>query len=341
MQIKRKKTRTVYLGGVPVGGGAPIVVQSMTKTDTRDVSATVRQIRALERAGCEAIRLAVPDMDAAKTLGAIKKKISIPMIADIHFDWRLALEALAQGVDGLRINPGNIGAKWKIKEVVTALKDRGVPVRIGVNAGSLEKDLLKKFGHPAPEALVESAARHIGILNEFGYDKVKVSLKASGVPATVDAYRAFSKKYDYPLHVGISEAGPMFQGLIKSGVGLGLLFAEGIGDTVRISLTENPVNEVRAAYEILGSLGIRQHGANIISCPTCGRTQINLRGLAAKVERAIRKIDRPVTVAVMGCAVNGPGEAREADFGVAAGAGVGLVFRKGKVVARVEEKETA
>jgi (E)-4-hydroxy-3-methylbut-2-enyl-diphosphate synthase len=339
LKIKRRKTRTVYLGSVPVGGRNPIVVQSMTKTDTRDVSATVRQIRSLERAGCEAIRLAVPDMDAAKALGAIKKKISIPMIADIHFDWRLALEALSQGVDGLRINPGNIGAKWKIREVVEALKERGVPVRIGVNAGSLEKDLLKKYGHPAPEALVESAVRHIDILDEFGYDSVKVSLKASGVPATVDAYRAFSKKYDYPLHVGISEAGPMLQGLVKSGVGLGILFAEGIGDTVRISLTEKPVNEVRAAYEILGSLDIRRHGANIISCPTCGRTQINLRGLAAKVERAIRKIDRPVTVAVMGCAVNGPGEAREADFGVAAGAGVGLVFQKGKVVARVEEKD--
>jgi (E)-4-hydroxy-3-methylbut-2-enyl-diphosphate synthase len=337
MDIKRKKTSTVYLGGAPIGGGNPVVVQSMTKTDTCDVRATTRQIRALERAGCEAIRLAVPDMDAAKSLGAIKKKVSIPMIADIHFDWRLALEALKQGIDGLRLNPGNIGAKWKIKEVVEALKDRGVPVRIGVNAGSLEKDLLKKYGHPAPDALVESAVRHIGILDELGYRNVKVSLKASGVPATVDAYRAFSKKHRYPLHVGISEAGPMFQGLIKSGVGLGLLFAEGIGDTVRVSLTENPVHEVRAAYEILGSLGIRRHGANIVSCPTCGRTKVDLRGLAAKVEREIQKISRPITVAVMGCAVNGPGEAREADYGVAAGAGMGLVFKKGKVVANVKE----
>ncbi len=337
MVKKRKKTKKIFVGNVPVGGGAPIAVQSMTKTDTRDVRATLRQIRALAREDCEIVRCAVPDNEAALALGRIVKGSPIPVIADIHFDWRLALESLRQGVDGLRVNPGNLGARWKLKEVVAALKDTGVPVRVGVNAGSLEKDLLKKYGHPVPEALVESAARNIEALEEMGYSNLKVSLKASSVPATVDAYRLFSKKYRYPLHVGISEAGPEFQGIIKSSVGLGFLFAEGIGDTVRISLTAQPQKEVRAAWEILKSLGLRTHGVNLISCPTCGRTCVDMKALVREAERRLKHIEEPLTVAVMGCAVNGPGEAREADFGIASGRGEGLVFKKGKVVAKVPE----
>lgn len=325
------------LGAVPIGGRNPIAVQSMTKTPTANVAATVRQIRALEREGCEIIRLAVPDMKAARSLGAIRAKITIPMIADIHFDWRLALEAVSQGVDGLRINPGNIGAKWKVREVVSAMKDRGIPIRIGVNAGSLEKDLLKKYGHPVAGALVESAERQIAFLESLGFKAIKVSLKASGVTETVAAYRAFSKKHDYPLHVGISEAGPMFQGLIKSATGLGILFADGIGDTVRVSLTDSPAKEVRAAYEILKALGLREHGVNLISCPTCGRCGVNLKKLVREAEKTLRKIDRPLTIAVMGCQVNGPGEAREADFGIASGKGMGMVFKKGAIIARVKE----
>lgn len=336
---KRKKTRRIYVGTVPVGGGSPVAVQSMTKTDTRDVRATVRQIKGLEREGCEIIRLAVPDMAAARALGRIGKSVSIPLIADIHFDWRLALEAVRQGVHGLRINPGNIGAKWKIREVVEALKDRDVPVRVGVNAGSLEKDLLKKFKHPVPGALVESAARNIALLEDLGFGSIKVSLKASGAPATVEAYRMFSKKYRYPLHVGISEAGPPPQGLVKSSVGLGILLAEGIGDTVRVSLTAHPAREVRAAYHILGSLGLRRRGVELISCPTCGRTCVDLKTLVAETEKKLKGVEKPLSVAVMGCAVNGPGEAREADFGIASGKGTGLVFRKGRVVKRVKEEE--
>jgi (E)-4-hydroxy-3-methylbut-2-enyl-diphosphate synthase len=334
---KRRPSRKLMLGGVPIGGGAPISVQSMTKTDTRDVGSTVRQIRSLERAGCEIIRLAVPDMQAARALGAIKSKVKIPMVADIHFDWRLALEALRQGVDGLRINPGNIGADWKLREVVSALRDSPVPVRVGVNAGSLGKDLLKKYGHPSAEALVESAERHIGLLEEMGYSMIKVSLKASGVLPTVEAYKLFSKKHRYPLHVGITEAGPLFQGLIKSSMGLGMIFAEGIGDTVRVSLTARPAEEVRAAYEILRALNLRKRGVEIVSCPTCGRTCVDLKGLVSKVESRLKRVREPVTVAVMGCVVNGPGEAREADFGIASGKGGGMVFKRGRVVKRVKE----
>ena len=334
---KRRQTRKLMLGGVQVGAGAPVSVQSMTKTDTRDVRATVRQIRGLERAGCEIIRLAVPDMEAATALGAIRKKVRIPMVADIHFDWRLALEALRQGVDGLRINPGNIGAEWKLREVVAALKDRPVPVRVGVNAGSLGKDLMKKYGHPSPEALVESAERHIELLEGMGYGHIKVSLKASGVLPTIEAYRIFSRRHRYPLHVGITEAGPLFQGLIKSAMGLGMIFADGIGDTVRVSLTASPAEEVRAAYEILRALRLRQRGVEIVSCPTCGRTCVDLKGLVKKVESRLKGISEPAVVAVMGCAVNGPGEAREADFGIASGKGEGMIFRKGKVVRRVSE----
>lgn len=333
----RKKTRTIHVGKVPVGGGHPISVQSMTKTDTRDVTATVRQIKGLEKAGCDIIRLAVPDMDAAKALGKIKKAVNIPMIADIHFDWRLALEAIKQGVDGLRINPGNIGARWKVKEIVAAAKDKNLPIRIGVNAGSLEKELLQKYGHPMPQALVESAAGHINILEGLKFRDIKVSLKASNVPTTVEAYRLFSKKFKYPLHVGISEAGPPSTGIIKSSVGIGILLSEGIGDTIRVSLTAEPVEEIRTAYGILNSLGLRKRGAEIISCPTCGRCNINLKGLAAKVESKLKSIDKPITVAVMGCIVNGPGEAREADFGIAGGKGRGILFRKGKIIKTVKE----
>ncbi|MEW6115411.1 MAG: flavodoxin-dependent (E)-4-hydroxy-3-methylbut-2-enyl-diphosphate synthase [Nitrospirota bacterium] len=337
--IKRRTTRTLHVGSVAIGGGNPISVQSMTKTDTRDVPSTVAQIRSLESAGCEIIRLAVPDMDAAKSLGAIKKEVSIPMIADIHFDWRLALEAITQGIDGLRLNPGNIGAQWKVKEVVVAAKERSLPIRIGVNAGSLEKELLEKYGHPTPEALVESAEGHIRILEELGYSHIKVSLKASNVVKTIEAYRIFSERYDYPLHIGISEAGPSFTGIIKSSVGLGILLSEGIGDTMRVSLSAEPEEEVRVAYEILKSLSLRQRGPEIVSCPTCGRCCIDLRPLAQKVESALKDMKEPITVAVMGCVVNGPGEAREADFGIAGGKGMGLVFRKGEVVKQVKEEE--
>lgn len=335
----RKKTRVVHVGNVPVGGRHPVIVQSMTKTDTADIKTTVRQIRSLESSGCEIIRLAVPDMNAAKALGKIQQAISIPMIADIHFDWRLAVEAVRQGVDGLRINPGNIGARWKIREVVAAASDNGIPVRIGVNAGSLEKDLLRRYGHPSPEALVESAGRHVQILENLGFTDIKVSLKASDVLRTVEAYTLFSKKYRYPLHIGISEAGPPSTGIVKSAVGLGILLAEGIGDTIRVSLTARPEEEVRVAYAILGSLGIRKRGVDIISCPTCGRCKINLKKLVRKVEDRVKQLDGPLTLAVMGCVVNGPGEAREADFGIAGGRGKGIVFKRGKIVRQVDEKD--
>ncbi|MBI5057272.1 MAG: flavodoxin-dependent (E)-4-hydroxy-3-methylbut-2-enyl-diphosphate synthase [Nitrospirae bacterium] len=336
---KKKPTKQITLGGIKIGGGAPVIVQSMTKTDTRDVSSTVSQIKKLETAGCEIVRVAVLNSDAAKAIKAIKKKIKVPLIADVHFDHRLALEAMKSGADGLRINPGNIGSREKVREVVIAAKDRGVPIRIGVNAGSLEKELLKKYKHPTPQALVESAGRHIKILEDLKFTAIKVSLKASDVMKTVDAYRLFSKTYRYPLHIGISEAGPAFQGTIKSAVGLGILLSEGIGDTMRVSLTADPVEEVRVAYEILKSLHLRQAGPEIISCPTCGRCQINLRGIIGKVEEGLLKIKKPLKVAVMGCVVNGPGEAREADIGIAGGKGMGILFKHGKVVKTLKEKD--
>ncbi|MDP2167624.1 MAG: flavodoxin-dependent (E)-4-hydroxy-3-methylbut-2-enyl-diphosphate synthase [Thermodesulfovibrionales bacterium] len=339
MAAKRAKTKKIFVGSVPIGGGSPIAVQSMTKTDTRDIKATLRQIRALKRAGCEIVRLAVPDMEAAEALGGIIRSCPLPVIADIHFDWRLALKAVSQGASGLRINPGNIGAKWKLAEVVTSLKDKGIPLRVGVNAGSLEKDLLRKYGHPSAQALIESAERHISMLEDMGFYNIKVSLKASNVPSTVEACRIFSKRHRHPLHVGVSEAGPLFSGLIKSSVGLGILLSEGIGDTVRVSLTANPVKEVRAAYQILRSLNLRERGVEIISCPTCGRCGINLIGLVAKVEKRLMHEKKPMTVAVMGCAVNGPGEAREADIGIAAAKGMGLLFKGGKVIKKVKEKD--
>lgn len=337
--IKRKKTRRIYVGDVSIGDGAPIRVQSMTKTDTRDVKATVNEIRRLEKAGCEIVRVAVPDETAAKALGEIKRKINIPLIADIHFNYKLALEAIKQGVDGLRINPGNIGAKWKVKEVVNAAKDRRIPIRIGVNAGSLPKDLIEKYGHPSPQAMVEAAERHIEMLEELDFHDIKVSLKASDVMKTVEAYRAFSSKYDYPLHVGITETGPVPEGVVKSSIGIGILLLEGIGDTIRVSLTDSSVVEVNVAYEILRVAGLRQFGVEIISCPTCGRCEVDIKKMVREVKRALRNIKEPLRVAVMGCSVNGPGEAKEADFGVAGGRGQGIVFAKGKIIKTVKESE--
>ena len=337
--IKTKPTKQIKLGGVKIGGGAPVIVQSMTKTDTRDVPSTVAQIKRLQEAGCEVIRVAVLNSDAAGAIKSIRKKIKIPLIADVHFDHRLALGSIANGADGLRINPGNIGSAQKVREVVSAARDRGVPIRIGVNAGSLEKDLLRKYKHPTAKALVESAGRHIRILEDLKFTAIKVSLKASDVMKTVEAYRLFSKKFRYPVHIGISEAGPAFSGTIKSAVGLGILLSEGIGDTMRVSLTADPVEEVKVAYEILKSLHLREAGPELISCPTCGRCQVDIRGIVNKVEAKLAGVKKPLKVAVMGCVVNGPGEAREADIGIAGGKGMGILFKHGKVVRTLKESE--
>ncbi len=337
--IKRRKTRSISIGSVKIGAEAPVSVQSMTKTDTRDVNATVSQIHLLYSAGCQIVRLAVPDMEAAKALREIKKQAPIPLIADIHFDWRLAIESILAGIDGLRINPGNIGARWKIKELIDLCKERSTPIRIGVNGGSLEKDILARYGHPTAEAIVESAERHIRILEEMGFEAYKVSLKASDVIKTIESYRIFSERYDCPLHIGISEAGPSFTGLIKSASGLGILLYQGIGDTMRVSLTTDPVEEVRTAITLLRALGLREQGPDIISCPTCGRCQVNVVNIAYQVEDFIRSINKPLKVAVMGCAVNGPGEAREADVGIACGKGEGFLFKKGKIIRRVKEED--
>lgn len=339
--ISRKITRQITLGKVKIGGNAPIAVQSMCNTDTRDVAKTLDQINRLEEAGCEIVRLAVPDMEAALACGRIRTGTVMPLIADIHFDYRLALEVVKQGVDGLRINPGNIGGRDKVSEVVSACRDKGIPIRIGVNAGSLEKHLLERYQHPTPDAIVESASGHIRILEDMNFTDIKVSLKASDVLTTVASYRLFSERYEYPVHIGISEAGTLFAGAIKSSVGLGILLSEGIGDTMRVSLTSDPVEEVRVAFEILKSLKIRQRGVNIISCPTCGRTEIDIISLAQEVEKRLAHIKEPISVAVMGCVVNGPGEAREAHVGIAGGKGVGLLFRHGEIVTKLSEAELA
>ncbi len=336
---RKRRTRKIMLGGLQIGGGAPVVVQSMTKTDTCDVNSTVAQIRKLQTAGCEAVRVAVLNPEAADAVKKIKRRIKIPMIADIHFDHKLALAVMENGVDGLRINPGNIGSKQKIQEVVSAAKDKGVPIRIGVNAGSLEKDILRKYKHPTARALVESARRHINILEDLKFRQIKVSLKASDVMRTVEAYRLFAEKFSYPTHIGISEAGPAFSGTVKSAVGLGMLLSEGIGDTMRVSLTADPVEEVKVAYEILKSLHLRQKGPELISCPTCGRCQIDIMGIVDKVEAKLSKEKKQITVAVMGCIVNGPGEAREADIGIAGGKGMGILFKHGKKVKTLKESE--
>lgn len=335
--MERRKTRQIQVGKVKIGGDAPITVQSMTNTRTDDAAATLRQIGELAAAGCEIIRCAVPDMAAAEGLKRIVSESPIPVIADIHFDYKLALAAIDAGVDGLRLNPGNIGGNDRVAAVVDAAKKRNIPIRIGVNAGSLPKDLLEKYGHPTAEALVEAAWRHIHILEEMDYRNIKVSLKAHDVPLTVAAYRLLASQCEYPLHVGITEAGTINSGIIKSAVGIGTLLAEGIGDTIRVSLTGDPVREVKVAYDILKSLGLREYGPTLISCPTCGRTKINLEKLALEVERRLGKISEPITVAVMGCVVNGPGEAREADVGIAGGINEGLIFKKGVVLKKVPE----
>lgn len=328
MKSVRRKSRVVNLGGVLVGGDNPIVVQSMTNTDTRDVDATVNQIKTLEAAGCEVVRVAVMDEEAARAIRAIRPRIAIPLVADIHFDYRLALLSLDAGADGLRLNPGNIGSRRKVEEVVRAAKERNVPIRIGVNAGSLEKRLLDQYGEPCAEAMVESAMHHIAILEDLDFKNIKVSLKASSLKLTLEAYRRIAGMVDYPLHLGITEAGTKDRGLIKSALGLGLLLSEGIGDTVRVSLTADPVDEVWAAYEILRALGLRKEGAELVSCPTCGRTEVDIIKIAEEVDSRLRSIREPIKVAVMGCVVNGPGEVRDADVGIAGGRGFGFLFKK-------------
>ncbi len=339
MNISRKKTRALFVGPVGIGGDHPVRVQSMTNTDTRNVEATVAQIRALAAAGCEIVRLAVLDEDAARCIGQIKERVDVPLIADIHFDHRLALASMEAGVDGLRINPGNIGGKNQVDLVVDAARARSVPIRIGVNSGSVEKELLKKFGGPTPEAMVESALRHVRLLEDRNFDQIKISLKSSSVLSTIDAYRLMSEQVDYPLHIGVTEAGTPLRGAVKSGVGLGILLAQGIGDTLRVSLTGDPVDEMLVAWEILRSLGLRRRGPEIVSCPTCGRTEVDLIGLARAVEKRLLHVPDVFTVAVMGCVVNGPGEAREADIGVAGGRDCGIIFRKGEVVRKVKGEE--
>ena len=339
MGMKKRKTRKVWVGKVAIGGGAPISVQSMTKTDTRDVSSTIRQIKKLEKASCEIIRVAVPDMEAACALPRIKQKINIPLVADIHFDYKLALKAVEFGVDKLRINPGNIGQAWKVKEIVKAASERRIPIRIGVNAGSVPRDLLAKYGKASPEALVQAAIRQIRILEDLNFNDIVISVKAFDVPTTIRAYELISKKTNYPLHLGITEAGLPRAGAIRSALGIGLLLAQGIGDTIRVSLTSDPVEEVKVGYEILKSLNLREYGPTIISCPTCGRCEIDLIPMVKEVEKKLKNIEIPIKVAVMGCVVNGPGEARDADVGIAGGKGYGLLFRKGKIIGKVKEKD--
>ena len=334
-----RTTHQIHVGKVAIGGGAPVSVQSMTNTDTRDAAATGAQIARLAEAGCEIVRCAVPDSDAATALKTICAESPLPVIADIHFDYQLALASLAAGVAGLRLNPGNIGERWKVEEVVKACLDRRVPIRIGVNGGSLEKELLEKYGHPTAEAMAESALGHIRILEELGYDQIKVSLKASDIRRTVEAYRLLAQEVDYPLHIGITEAGTTWGGTIKSAVGIGTLLYDGLGDTLRVSLTGDPVEEVRVGWEILKSLELRERGPVFVSCPTCGRCQVDLIPVAEEVERRLHDLPKKITVAVMGCVVNGPGEAREADVGIAGGKGQGLLFRKGEVVRKVPESQ--
>ena len=335
----RKNTKVINVGSVKIGGNNPIVVQSMTNTKTYDINSTVKQITALAEAGCDIVRVAVPKMEDAEALVAIKKQISLPLIADIHFDYRLALKALEAGVDGLRLNPGNIGKKEYVKAVVTAAKERNVPIRIGVNAGSLDQKILLKYGGITAEGMVESALEHIRILEENNFDNIKISLKAHDVPLTIAAYKLMADTVNYPLHLGITEAGTIKSGIIKSAVGIGTLLAQGIGDTFRISLTGDPVEEVKVANEILKALDLREYGPVMISCPTCGRCNIDLAKIANEVETLLANIKKPIKVAVMGCVVNGPGEAKSADVGIAGGKGQGLVFRHGEIVRTVSEEQ--
>ncbi|PIP28372.1 MAG: 4-hydroxy-3-methylbut-2-en-1-yl diphosphate synthase [Candidatus Moranbacteria bacterium CG23_combo_of_CG06-09_8_20_14_all_35_22] len=338
--MKKYISRVVKVGPYKLGGNNPVRVQSMCNTDTRDVKATVKQILALEKVGCEIVRVAVLDMEAARAISKIKKQIHIPLVADIHFDYKLALEAVAQGIDKIRINPGNIGSEEKVKAVVMACKKKKIPIRIGINGGSLEKEILKKYKNKVTaEGMVESAMRHIKILERYDFRDILISLKASDIKRTVEAYRLLSKKVNYPLHIGVTEAGTIFRGTIMSSIGLGILLYEGIGATLRVSLTADPVEEIGVAWEILKSLEKRKKGVTVTSCPTCGRTQIDLISLAKKVEEAVKGMDKDIHIAVMGCVVNGPGEAREADIGVAGGKGMGAIFAKGKVIKSVKEEQ--
>lgn len=339
MQIERRKTRQINVGGIPIGGDAPISVQSMTTTETWQIDATVAQIHALEYAGCEIVRVAVPEVQSAEALPEIKRQITIPLIADVHFDYKLALKALEAGVDCLRINPGNIGDRDKVERVVKMAKERQTPIRIGVNAGSLERELIEKYGYPTADAMVESAVNHIRILEDLDFGDIKVSLKASNVGLAVAAYRAFSRVSDYPLHLGITEAGTTFSGGIKSAVGLGILLAEGIGDTIRVSLAADPVEEIKTGFEILKALELRRRGVNVVACPTCGRLEIDVIRMANEVEQRLAHLKEPLTVSILGCVVNGIGEGKEADIGIAGGRGVGLLFRHGEIVRKVPEAQ--
>lgn len=339
--MKRRFSRQINIGGVKIGGGAPVAVQSMTNTPTQDIDATVKQIDRLNDAGCELVRLAVPDMEAASAIREIKSRVSLPIIADIHFDYNLALAAMENGANGLRLNPGNIGGRKEIQEIVIAARTYAVPIRIGVNSGSLSKAILKKYGHPTPEAMVESAMSHVRILEDLDFHLIKISLKSSDVWQMISAYRLLSEKVDYPLHLGVTEAGTLISGTVKNSLGIGLLLSEGIGDTIRVSLTHDPVTEVKVAYEILRALGLRHRGAEIISCPTCGRCQIDLFKLVETIENDLIQITTPIKLAIMGCVVNGPGEAREADIGIAGGQGKGTLFKKGRVIKKVPESDLA
>lgn len=336
-----KKTKQIKVGQLLLGGGAPVLVQSMCNTDTRDVKSTVRQIEELTEAGCEIIRVAVPDREAASALSEIKKRITLPLVADIHFSYQLALEAIKNGVDALRINPGNIGGQERVRLVVKSAKERSIPIRIGVNAGSLEKDILARYQGLSPEALVESALNHVRILEDEDFTDIVISVKASDIQLMQQSYRLLSEKVSYPLHLGVTEAGTVFSGTIKSAIGIGSLLADGIGDTIRVSLTGSPVEEVRVAYQILKSLHLRKRGPEIISCPTCGRTQVNLIPLAEEIERRAQRLTAGLKIAVMGCAVNGPGEAKEADIGIAGGKGEYLLFKKGQVMKKLSEENIA
>ena len=330
-------TKQINVGGVPVGGGAPVTIQSMTNTSTQDVETTLKQIRELAAAGCEIVRVAVPDMEAARAVGKIKEGSPIPVVVDIHFDYKLALEAIAAGADKVRINPGNIGGEDRVKAVAQACHLHNIPIRIGVNGGSLEKDILTKYGKICPEAMVESAFGHIRLLNKFDFDDICVSLKSSSVPVTMRAYQLMGERSDYPLHIGVTEAGTVRMGTLKSAVGIGGLLALGVGDTMRVSLSAHPVEEVYAARDILKAAGMRREGPELVSCPTCGRTRIDLISLANQVEEGLKSVDKPITVAVMGCSVNGPGEAAAADCGIAGGVGEGLLFQKGEIIKKVPQ----
>lgn len=341
MKNNKRKSRQIFVGNVPIGGGAPIAVQSMANTNTRDIDSTVRQIRSLHEAGCEIVRLAIPDMEAAEAVKKIKKESPLPVIADIHFDYRLALASLASGVDGLRINPGNIGGRDPVKKIIAKAGPRNVSIRIGVNSGSLSKAILKKYDHPTPEAMVESALEHISLFEDLNFENIKISLKSSSVLNTISSYKLLADKVDYPFHLGVTEAGTLISGTVKNAIGIGTLLYKGIGDTIRVSLSRDPVEEIKVAYEILRALDLRHRGPEIISCPTCGRCEIDLFRIIEDVENAVQTIKSSPKIAIMGCIVNGPGEAKEADIGIAGGHGHAVLFRKGEIVKKFSESKLA